>query len=64
MAAAESTQMARAGLSPAERKAWDEQGFFFREAVFAPAEIAALGEAAEAVVRCAQEGLDAGGARY
>jgi hypothetical protein len=64
VAAAESAETTRTGLSPAERRAWQEQGFFFREAAFAPVEVAALGVAAEAVVRLAQEGLDAGGERY
>lgn len=64
VAAAESAQTMRTGLSPAEHAAWEEQGFFFREAAFAPAELAAFGEAAEAVVRLAQEGLAAGGERY
>ena len=64
MAAAESAQPARAGLSPSERRAWTEQGFFFREAAFAPAELAALSAAAEAVVRRAEAGLEAGGERY
>jgi hypothetical protein len=56
--------MVRAGLSPSERKAWDEHGFFFREAAFGPAELAQLGEAAEAVVQRAEAGLAAGGKRY
>ena len=64
MAAAEHAAMARAGLSAAERKAWLEQGFFFREAVFGAAELAAFGEAAEAVVRRAQDGVAAGGESY
>jgi len=64
VAAAEQAQVARAGLSSAERKAWDEQGFFFRTAAFTPVELATLGEAAEAVVRLAQDGLAAGGESY
>ena len=64
MAAAEQAEMARSGLSAAEREAWLEQGFFFREAAFTKAELAALGDAAEAVVRRAQDGLAAGGESY
>lgn len=64
MAAAESAHTAQGGLTAAERTAWREQGFFFREAVFAPGELAALGAAAEAVVRRAEAGLAAGGTRY
>ena len=62
MAAAE---RARAhDLTPAERRAFREQGFFFREAVFAPAELGALRAAAEAVVQSAESRVKAGGARY
>lgn len=64
MAAAEQAGIVAAGLSPAERKAWDEQGFFFRENAFTAAELATLGAAAEAVVRRAQDGLAAGGESY
>ena len=51
-------------LTAAERNAWAEHGFFFREAVFAPAELAALRAAAEAVVQRAESRVKAGGARY
>jgi 2-oxoglutarate-dependent dioxygenase len=44
-------------LSPAERDAWTRDGFFLRTAVFAPAEVAQLREAAEAVVRLAESAL-------
>lgn len=64
MAAAEQAGMAGAGLSSAEREAWEERGFFFREAVFASAELVTLGAAAEAVVRRAQDGVAAGGESY
>jgi len=37
-------------LSPEEEKRWHEDGFFVREAVFSPAELAELREAGEAVV--------------
>jgi hypothetical protein len=46
--------MAQADLTTAERKAYSQQGFFFREGVFAPAELAELRAAAEAVVRSAE----------
>jgi len=64
VAAAETVQPSRCALTPAERSAWAEQGFFFRPAAFAPAEIARFGEAAEAVVRRAESALGAGGERY
>jgi ectoine hydroxylase-related dioxygenase (phytanoyl-CoA dioxygenase family) len=38
------------GIDAAERRAWDEDGFFVREVVFAADELAALGAAAERVV--------------
>jgi ectoine hydroxylase-related dioxygenase (phytanoyl-CoA dioxygenase family) len=53
MAAAEITSSTRR-LTPRERAAWREQGFFFRAAVFSGAELALLREAAEAVVRLAE----------
>jgi hypothetical protein len=64
VAAAEHARATGVGLSSAERKAWDEQGFFWRAAVFGAAERAAFGEAAEAVARRAQDGLAAGGESY
>ena len=54
----------RSGSLPAEREAWAEQGFFFRAAAFAPAELARLGAAAEDVVRRAEAAVRAGGERY
>jgi len=51
-------------LTPAERRAFREQGFFFREAVFSPPELAELRAAAEAVVHRAESRVKAGGARY
>jgi Phytanoyl-CoA dioxygenase (PhyH) len=64
VAAAESALRSGAGLTPAEREAWTEQGFFFRAAAFAPAERARLGAAAEDVVRRAEAAVRAGGERY
>jgi hypothetical protein len=49
-----------AALAPAERTAWREQGFFFRPAAFDAAELAALGNAAESVVRGAELAVRAG----
>jgi hypothetical protein len=64
MAAAERAAESVAALTPAERSAWREQGFFFRAAVFGAAELAGLGDAAEAVVARAEEAVAAGGERY
>jgi len=64
VAAAESAWRSGLDLSPAEREAWAEQGFFFRAAAFAPAELARLGAAAEDVVRRAESAVRAGGERY
>ena len=64
MAAAESAWRSGADLCPAEREAWAEQGFFFRAAAFAPAELARLCAAAEDVVRRAEAAVRAGGERY
>ncbi len=64
MAAAESALSSGVGLTPAEREAWTEQGFFFRPAGFGPAELARLGAAAEDVVRRAEAAVRAGGERY
>ena len=64
MAAAETTRTGELRVTSAERRAWLELGFFFREAVFAPAELAALRDAAEAVVHGAEASLAAGGERY
>jgi hypothetical protein len=64
VAAAERARVKERGLTLDERKAWTESGFFFREAVFAPAELTALRVAAEAVARGAGSALQAGGERY
>jgi hypothetical protein len=64
VAAAQESAGSAAGLRAAERTAWREQGFFFRRAAFAPAELAELRDAAEAVVRWAEAGVRAGGRRY
>ena len=64
MAAAENALRNGPELAPAERAAWAEQGFFFRSAVFAPAELARLSAAAEDVVRRAEAAVRAGGERY
>ncbi len=62
MAAAE---IERGGeLHEAERLAWQERGFFFREAAFGPAELDALREAAEGVVTAAEAALPASPERY
>jgi hypothetical protein len=53
-----------AALARDERAAWREAGFFFRAAAFAPGEVTALGEAAEAVVRAAEAAVAAGGERW
>jgi ectoine hydroxylase len=50
-------------LSAAERRAYAQDGFFVRAAVFSPAEVAELGEAAERVAGMA-EGALAGAERY
>jgi hypothetical protein len=52
------------GLSPRERAAWSEQGFFFRRAVFSGAELAGLREAAESVVRIAEAAAQGSAERY
>jgi len=52
------------GIAPAERAAWREQGFFFRAAAFAPAELAELRAAAEAVVRAAEAAVGGSTERY
>jgi ectoine hydroxylase-related dioxygenase (phytanoyl-CoA dioxygenase family) len=57
VAAAEQVE---AALAPAERAAWREQGFFVRPAAFGAAEVAALAEAAEAVVCAAEASVGAG----
>ncbi len=49
-----------AGLNPAEREAWERDGFFLREAVFGPQEVGALAAAAERVVARAAEGAPHG----
>jgi Phytanoyl-CoA dioxygenase (PhyH) len=64
VAAAETAHTSPAALSASEWSAWTEQGFFFRPAAFAPAELARLGEAAEDVVRRAETAVRAGGERY
>jgi len=52
------------GPTPGERRAWREQGFFFRRAAFSAAELADLGRAAEAVVRLAEAALGEGAQHY
>ena len=50
-------------LTPSERDRFEKEGFFFREQVFSPAELAELRDAAESVharVLAAAEALDAG----
>ena len=64
MAAAQSAELGRAGLSPAERTAFAQQGFFFRAAVFGHTELGVLREAAEQVVQRAERVLGEGGRRY
>lgn len=65
MAAAERASGERGrGIAPAERAAWRGQGFFFRAAAFAPAELAELRAAAEAVVRAAEAAVGGSTERY
>ncbi len=64
MAAAEALRTGELRVTSAELEAWLELGFFFREAVFVPAEIAALRDAAETVGHGAEASLAAGGERY
>jgi hypothetical protein len=64
VAAAESAHRDAHALSPSERRAFTEQGFFVRRAVFAPAEVARLAAAAEDVVRRAAAALADAGERY
>jgi len=52
------------GLSPAERKAWDERGFFFREHQLSPSELEGLRDAAETIVAAAEGALPASLDRY
>jgi hypothetical protein len=52
------------GLSSRERKAWAEDGFFFRPAAFSPPELSVLREAAEAVVREAEAAVLQSDERY
>jgi hypothetical protein len=52
------------GLSPREREAWRDDGFFFRPSAFSPAELAALREGAELVVRAAEAAVAASDERY
>jgi ectoine hydroxylase-related dioxygenase (phytanoyl-CoA dioxygenase family) len=61
VAAAEQVQGA---LAPGERRAWREDGFFFRPGAFAPGELAALREAAEVLVGAAEAAVAAGGERW
>ncbi|MEN8160581.1 MAG: phytanoyl-CoA dioxygenase family protein, partial [Myxococcota bacterium] len=63
MAAAE-TYSRSAALCEAERIAWQQRGFFFREAVFDAAEIDALRDAAESVVAAAEAALPESHDRY
>ncbi len=51
-------------LSPAERRAWREDGFFVRHGVLDTAEVDALRDAAERAVEIAHAGALAGGASY
>jgi ectoine hydroxylase-related dioxygenase (phytanoyl-CoA dioxygenase family) len=51
-------------LSHAERRAWRDDGFFVREAVFDAEEVAALGAAAERCVARAAAAMKASGAHY
>jgi ectoine hydroxylase-related dioxygenase (phytanoyl-CoA dioxygenase family) len=51
-------------LSPAERRAYAEDGFFVREAVLAPADLAGLRAAAECAVARALEAASRGGKSY
>lgn len=55
--------MSGLGLSERERRAWRDDGFFLRRAVFTPAEVDALREAAERV-RGIAAGLTAQGRAY
>ena len=64
MAAAERALAAGADLTENERSAFVRDGFFFREAAFAAAELDALRVAAEAVARAAEAGVRAGGEHY
>lgn len=50
-------EVMRYGLSAAERRAWERDGFFVRRRVFAPDEVARLCEAAEQVVARAEAAL-------
>jgi len=50
----------RERLAPDERRAWEEDGFFLREAVFDATELAALRRAAEAAALRAERALHAG----
>lgn len=52
------------GLSSRERRAWSEQGFFFRAAVFSATELEGLRSAAEAVVRAAEAAVAESRERY
>jgi len=51
-------------LSESERRAWQEDGFFLRAAVFDPAEVDALGRGAERCVDRIAEALREGSSRY
>ena len=51
-------------LTAAERRAWEQDGFFVREAVFDEAELVALREAAELCAARAAEGVATGGEGY
>jgi len=51
-------------LSPAERLAWREDGFFVRERVFGPAELAELCSAAERAAALALAAVQRGGETY
>jgi hypothetical protein len=63
-AARDDRARAPAGLTPAERVAWESDGFFLRPRAFGPPEIEALRDAAERIVLRAESALDAGGRSY
>jgi ectoine hydroxylase-related dioxygenase (phytanoyl-CoA dioxygenase family) len=52
------------GLRPAERRAWEEDGFFLREGAFAPGEVARLRAAAERVAERAARAAALSGEHY
>ena len=58
------TKQAPWGLTPAERHAWEEDGFFSRPSLFDPSEVDALRTAAEAVVKRAEVCVSASSEHY